>query len=118
MDYKTKRVHESPEHGLHTRTLSPNVSHMPATSTADHNGPAIRDFRKIRGMSCAQLAEQAGIHEQTLRNLELYDSVTRPDNPKGCSEVVIERIASALDVRVASILRSPMGAVAEVGSAA
>lgn len=80
---------------------------MPVTSTADHNGPAIRDFRKIRGLSCAKLAEMAGIHEQTLRNLELYDSVTRPASPKGCSEVVLERIATALGIRVLSISRGP-----------
>jgi len=92
---------------LRVRTLSPSVSHMPATQTADHNGSAIRDFRILRGKSCAELAAQVGIHEQTLRNLELYDSVTRPDKPKACAVVVLERIAIALDIRVGSITRTP-----------
>lgn len=78
---------------------------MPATDTVDHNGPAIRDFRRIRGLSCARLAEKVGVHEQTLRNIELYDTITRPDNPKGCSSQLLERIATALGVRVLSISR-------------
>ena len=86
---------------------------MAVTATADHNGPAIRDFRTIRGLSCADLADMVGIHEQSLRNLELYDTVTRPDNPKACSEVVLERIATALGIRVASITRRPAQALAE-----
>ena len=89
------------------------MSVMPVTDTADHNGPAIRDFRRIRGMSCADLAAQVEIHEQTLRNLELYDSVTRPDSPKACSPEVLERIATALGVRVLSISRGPVRAAME-----
>jgi len=84
---------------------------MPVTQTVDHNGSAIRDFRTIRGMSCAELADKVGIHEQTLRNIELYDSASRPDRPKGCSEVVLERIATALGVRAQSISRSPAGPI-------
>nr|WP_255647256.1 helix-turn-helix transcriptional regulator [Nocardiopsis sp. MT53] len=63
-------------------------------------------------MSCSELADQVGIHEQSLRNLELYDSVTRPADPKGCSWEVLERIAAALGVRVQSISRGPIGQMA------
>lgn len=91
---------------------------MPITDTADHNGPAIRDFRRIRGLSCASLAEKVGVHEQTLRNLELYDSVTRPENPKGCSAGLLEKIATQLGVRVLSISRGPTRATTPAEEAA
>lgn len=91
---------------------------MPITDTADHNGPAIRDFRRIRGLSCADLAEKVGIHEQTLRNIELYDSVTRPENPKGVSEGLLEKIATQLGIRVLSISRGPARAARQTEEAA
>ena len=43
---------------------------MPITDTADHNGPAIRDFRRIRGLSCADLAEKVGIKFQQIQKYE------------------------------------------------
>lgn len=86
---------------------------MPVTDTADHNGPAIRDIREIRGLSCAELAEQIGMHPQALRQLELYDTVTRPENPKRCSTALLERIATQLGVRVLSISRGPTRAAVE-----
>ncbi|WP_051060633.1 helix-turn-helix domain-containing protein [Nocardiopsis gilva] len=75
---------------------------MPVKSTAKHNGAAIRSIRVSQGRSCAEVAASIGIHEQTLRNLELYDSTT--PRKKRCGVELIHRIARELNVPVNALL--------------
>lgn len=81
---------------------------LTTTPTVDHNGPAIRAMRQMKGLSCSDLADLVGIHEQSLRNIELYDSATRPERPKKCSVETLNRIARVLDIPVGAIVRSPL----------
>lgn len=97
---------------LHVRTASPNVSYMPVKPTARHNGAAIRGIRVSQGRTCREVAERVGIHEQTLRNLELYDSTNQPADADRRRRVGVElayRIARELSVPINAILIDPVG---------
>lgn len=85
---------------------------MPAKPTARHNGAAIRSIRVSQGRSCKDVAERVGIHEQTLRNLELYDSTNQPPDAERRRHVGLElafKVARELSVPINSILLEPVG---------
>jgi transcriptional regulator with XRE-family HTH domain len=77
---------------------------MPRTPTANVNGSAVRDFRLLLGMSTRELADSIGCRPQHLSNVEL--------GTRSCSAALAGRIADALGVRRASILREPLEATA------
>lgn len=72
------------------------VSTMPATTTVDHDGDAIRSARQARGLTIPQLAALVGTTRQTISNIERSN--------KRCSEALFNRIATALDVPPATLL--------------
>lgn len=85
---------------------------MPAKPTARHNGAAIRSIRMSQGRSCKDVAKRVGAHEQTLRNLELYDSTNQPPTADRRRHVGVElayKIARELSVPVNAILLDPIG---------
>ncbi|QVQ51330.1 helix-turn-helix transcriptional regulator [Spiractinospora alimapuensis] len=75
---------------------------MPKTPTAAVNGTAIREFRHLLGMSTSELADRARTTSQHVSNIEL--------ETRACSAVLAGRIADALGVRRAAILRMPINA--------
>jgi transcriptional regulator with XRE-family HTH domain len=70
---------------------------VPPTRTVNHNGPAIRAFREIRGLSIAELARRVDITSQALSNIECEN--------KRVSAALANRIARELTIEVAAILR-------------
>ncbi|WP_326646108.1 helix-turn-helix transcriptional regulator [Streptosporangium sp. NBC_01755] len=68
---------------------------MTQTNTVRQHGPAIRALRRKDGLSCAVLAERVGLHEQSLRNIEL--------DRKPASWETLNAIARALRVEVAVV---------------
>jgi len=70
---------------------------VPPTRTVNHNGPAIRAFREIRGLSIAELARRLEITGQALSNIECEN--------KRVSAALANRIARELTIEVAAILR-------------
>jgi len=73
---------------------------MPLIPTVVHNGPAIRAFRLLRGLTVAELAGLVDIARPSLANIERENKL-----------VVSRRLASAiaheLDIDVAAIVRFP-----------
>ncbi len=70
---------------------------MPPTRTVNHNGPAIRAFREIRGLSVAELSRRVGVTSAALSNIEREN--------KRVSAALANRIARELCIEVAAILR-------------
>lgn len=64
-----------------------------------HNGVALRELREAKGLSLTELSECTGSHPQSLRNLEL--------ERRDASELLLTRIARALGIDIAAILRDP-----------
>lgn len=71
----------------------------PATSRR-HNGVAIRTFRTLRGLSRDDLAKRVGVSYPYFANIE--------NEYKDGTPELLHRIALALDVPVAAILRQPL----------
>jgi transcriptional regulator with XRE-family HTH domain len=63
----------------------------------NHNGPAIRAFREIRGLSVAELARRVEVTSAALSNIEREN--------KRVSAALANRIARELVIDVAAILR-------------
>lgn len=85
------------------------VCPMPADMTnRRHNGTAIRTFRTIRGLSRDELAQKVGVSYPYFANIENEHKDGTPE--------LIHRIALALDVPVAAILRQPLLADAQAAS--
>jgi transcriptional regulator with XRE-family HTH domain len=61
------------------------------------NGLAIKEFREREGWSCAALAEESGIAQSTLSNIENEQRSTKLE--------VLQKIANALDLPVGAITR-------------
>lgn len=72
---------------------------MASPEKVRQNGSAIRAIREALGLSLTELAECTGSHPQSLRNLEL--------ERRDASEDLLTRLARALGVDVAAILRDP-----------
>ncbi len=70
---------------------------MPRTRTVHHNGPAIRAFREIRGLSVAELARRTDVTGAALSNVEREN--------KRLSAALANRIARELCIDLAAILR-------------
>ncbi len=81
------------------RTLNPPPS---------HNGAAIRDFRIKAGLSMSELSREARVSYTHLDNIE-------KQRVKASVEA-LSRIATALSVRLNSILREPLYANEEVAA--
>jgi transcriptional regulator with XRE-family HTH domain len=79
---------------------------MPSTparpAPPKHNGDAIKTIRTLRGLSRTDLGERVGATYSHIANLELEFKSASPE--------LIHRIATALDVPVAALLRQPMSA--------
>lgn len=70
------------------------------TDPKRHNGMAIRTIRQIRGISRDDLAQQCGVSYPYFANIENEHKDGTPE--------LIHKIALALDVPVAAILRAPL----------
>lgn len=79
------------------------------TQPRRHNGVAIRTFRTVRGISRDDLAKQLGVSYPYFANIENEHKDGTPE--------LLHRIALALDVPVAAILRAPLMAGSEQVSA-
>ncbi|MER6891996.1 helix-turn-helix domain-containing protein [Streptomyces halstedii] len=77
---------------------------MPPTTTADHDGARIRSIRVQRGYTITQLAHMVGKTPQTISNVEREN--------KRCSEVLLQRIASALETDPSTLTRTGAPATA------
>jgi transcriptional regulator with XRE-family HTH domain len=73
-----------------------------------HNGVAIRTFRTIRGISRDDLAKQVGVSYPYYANIENEHKDGTPE--------LLHKIALALDIPIAAILRAPL--MAETAGAA
>lgn len=73
-----------------------------------HNGTAIRTFRTIRGVSRDELAQQVGVSYPYFANIENEHKDGTPE--------LLHKIALALDVPIAAILRKPILASDECGA--
>ncbi|MFD9943220.1 helix-turn-helix domain-containing protein [Nonomuraea sp. NPDC059023] len=74
---------------------------MSRARTVPHNGPAIRSFRTLRGLTSATLAERVGI---SVSHLSRVEHERKPVVSVGLAE----RIANTLSIEVAAILRTPI----------
>lgn len=79
------------------------------TSPKRHNGVAIRTFRTLRGVSRDDLAQQVGVSYPYYANIENEHKDGTPE--------LLHKIALALDVPIAAILRQPLLAEPERGAA-
>lgn len=78
-----------------SRTTRTNHKGVPTR----HNGQAIRDLRISEGIEVRDLAAKVGLSRKGLLNVETGVRDTRPE--------VLARIAKALGVEVAVIMRTP-----------
>lgn len=76
-----------------------------ATTDLPQNGTAIRTFRTIRGLDRDELAKKVNVSYPYFANIE-------NEHKPGTAEL-LHRIALALDVPVAAILRRPLLADSE-----
>jgi transcriptional regulator with XRE-family HTH domain len=74
-----------------------SVSYMPPMPTVRQNGPAIRAFREIRGLTVDELAERIGLSSSGLRNVELEN--------RGLTKVKANRLCAALSIPLTAIDR-------------
>lgn len=88
--------------------LIPTVSYMPPTATIRQNGHALRAFREIRGLSIAELAEEARVTAPSLRNWELEH--------RALPTIKAQRLCAALSIRVDAIDRDTESAEVRVAS--
>lgn len=75
---------------------------MTSEPAGKQNGLAIRALRRMARLTAAELAEQVGLHEQALRNIE---NGSRP-----ASDTAIYAIAQALGVPAGAITRDGVAA--------
>ncbi|RCV51177.1 helix-turn-helix domain-containing protein [Marinitenerispora sediminis] len=75
---------------------------VPPKRTIPQNGPAIREFREqLRRLSVTELAKRVGVTPGAISNIET--------ETKKVSIELLNRIADALMVDLAAIVRTPVG---------
>ena len=75
---------------------------MARTKGVRHHGPSIRAWRQQRDLTIDELAPMVGYERSTLNNLELEIKRSMP-------KARLERLAVALTVDPAVLLREPIG---------